>query len=173
MKSWYVAGNLFNYHADLITKDKAEKTGALKQEIKQEQLSPPAACQYVRVKEEDQTSSVDPSTIETEFSDLLADEIFEEAQELIQNSPWIFEPETLSCVMSTSSVGDELAKSKMMSWCQTTEAPRVSQDPTVVTEVGSVLRSVSDEKESPHYTSVIQRQQQSPDQNVSMVNLFK
>ena len=68
---------------------------------------------------------------------------------------------------------EELAKSKMMSWCQTTEAPPVSQDPAVVTEVGSVLRSVSDEKESPHYTSVIQRQQQRPDQNISMVNVFK
>ena len=35
-----------------------------------------------------------------EFSSALADKIFEEAQELIQNSPWIFEPgENLLIVM--------------------------------------------------------------------------
>lgn len=94
-------GNLFSYHADLINKDKPDTSaetgpGVIKQEIKQEeggncgsfqrQQSAPAHSQYLALKEEQSRGE------QEEFSDVLADKIFEEAQELIQNSPWILEP---------------------------------------------------------------------------------
>ena len=101
-------GNLFSYHADLINKDKPDtsvQTGTeIKQEIKEEegveggsyssfrrQHSAPAHCEYLAVKEE-QSAELRGRMEHEEFSDVLADKIFEEAQELIQNSPWILEP---------------------------------------------------------------------------------
>ena len=88
-----IAGNLFHYHADLISKDDTSedtRPERIKQEIKQEEGD------ANRVKEELSECPVDTA----EFSSALADKIFEEAQELIQNSPWIFEPgENLLIVM--------------------------------------------------------------------------
>ena len=98
-------GNLFSYHADLINKDKPDTSletgpGVIKQEIKQEggfsssfqrQQSAPAHYQYLAVKEE-QSADLRSKVEHEDVSDLLADKIFEEAQELIQNSPWILEP---------------------------------------------------------------------------------
>ena len=107
-------GNLFSYHADLINKDKPGSSvqtgpGLIKQEIKteeggggggggfwgsfQRQQSAPAYCDYLAVKEEQPADLGSPAPVEDEeFSDVLADKIFQEAQELIQNSPWILEP---------------------------------------------------------------------------------
>ena len=100
-------GNLFSYHADLINKDRPGTSvetgpGGLKQEIKQEeagqgghssqrQQSAPSYCEYLAVKDE-QSTDLRSDIEQEEFSDVLADKIFEEAQELIQNSPWILEP---------------------------------------------------------------------------------
>lgn len=80
-----IAGNLFHYHADLISKDDTSedmRAEPIKLEIKQEEGD------ANRVKEELSECPVDTA----EFSSALAGKIFEEAQELIQNSPWIFEP---------------------------------------------------------------------------------
>ena len=103
-------GNLFSYHADLINKEKPDtsletRPGVIKQEIKQEegvycssfqrQHSAPAHCQYLAVKEE-QSTDLRSTGEHEEVSDVLADKIFEEAQELIQNSPWILEPGRLN-----------------------------------------------------------------------------
>jgi len=142
-------GNLFNYHAGLIKKDvnQITETGGelIKQEIKQDfgELSPD--LDYLRLKKEESPFPADQFRKEMnyEVSDVLADKIFEEAQELIQNSPWIFEPETLSYVQSPAG------------------EPEISKILTTTTASESVVTSdlrnfTSDQKQS-HHRSVIQR----------------
>ena len=93
-------GNLFSYHADLINKDRpgtSVETGpaGIKQEMKQEeagQQSAPSYCEYFANIKDQQSTDLRSDIEQGEFSDVLADKIFEEAQELIQNSPWILEP---------------------------------------------------------------------------------
>jgi len=132
-------GNLFHYHADLISKDDTSedtRPERIKQEIKQEEGD------ASRVKEELTECPVDTA----EFSSALADKIFEEAQELIQNSPWIFEPETLSCVLPPAETVEEIFKG-----------------PSATHQPGTLMRSSSEDQRLSQYTSVIQRKRSDKD----------
>ena len=184
-------GNLFSYHADLINKDKPGTSaqtapGMIKQEIKQEeggeggeggcsfqrQHSAPSYSEYLAVKDE-QPPLLMSDLEHEEFSDVLADKIFEEAQELIQNSPWILEPgrfnkqpklmfvlhillpaETVSYVES-GEAGAEMSKANILSWLHTTTP--VSSGRNTESVGTSVLRnSDSSEQKPSHHRSVIQ-----------------
>jgi len=87
-------GNLFNYHANLLAREKKQKESEsnygrqdiLKHLIKKEEIKPEVDIKDEKRDHNDQQiEAYNKGDLSTE----LADQMFEEAQELLVNSPWI------------------------------------------------------------------------------------
>ena len=89
-----ILGNLFNYHANLLNSQK-QNGGESKPrlEVKQETFDPVEfssaviknETDTVKVKSENQQTPKDEDYFDVD----IADQVFEEAQDLLFNSPWI------------------------------------------------------------------------------------
>ena len=84
-------GNLFNYHANLLNSQKKNEETKPRIEVKQETVDTDFHAAVIK-NETDVTvkSENSPSNNNDDIFDIdIADQVFEEAQDLLFNSPWI------------------------------------------------------------------------------------
>lgn len=83
-------GNLFNYHANLLNSQKKNEETKPRIEVKQETVDTDFHAAVIK-NETDVTvkSENSPSNNDDIFDIDIADQVFEEAQDLLFNSPWI------------------------------------------------------------------------------------
>ena len=79
-------GNLFNYHANLLNSQKQETKPTL--DVKQETVDAEYSSAIVKNETDVRIKSENIPKEDDIFLDI-SDQVFEEAQELLVNSPWI------------------------------------------------------------------------------------